>query len=364
MNATPNGSAALDVAVVSAGGSGGHGHDAAWLELQDIRHYEIAFPQVMWSKDMLRIPQTARRILRMAAKYKPDIVHVHWRSTAWCAEFLRWRLGLPFVVTVHVEGIPNNWSRKLLSFWGDGIIAVSSDTREDVSARFKIAPQRVQVIPYGVDERYYRTPTAVERQEARRALAVVGSETVVCLVGSGWRRKGHDLLIRAVALLRDGGTPIRALLAGSEADRPVVERLVAEHRLGDRVTFLGYMDSRPVLWASDILALPSRAEGLPIAVIEAMLCAVVPIRTPAGGAADQVSDGLTGFLVPFEDASALAERLRLLCEDVPRRLRMQEAALSYARLRFTRTRMAQEVLAVYERAIHQCQTRPAVTRSR
>lgn len=340
-----------DVAVASAGAATGHSHDVAWLERQGIRHYEIGFPQVMWSRDMLRVPQAASRCLRIARAYEPDIVHVHWRSTAWCAQVLRWRLGIPFVITVHVEGIPSNHARRALSFWGDAVITVSSDAQKDLSARFNLPLQRVRVIPYGVDETYFREPDAIERAEARRAFGIDAQETVVSLIGSDWRRKGHDVLIRASAILRERGTPIRVLLAGSETDRPMIQHLVGEHRVADRVSFLGYTESRGVLWASDILALPSRVEGLPIAVIEAMLCGVVPIRTPASGAGDQIIEGQTGFIIPFDDANALAERLHLLCTDAPRRVAMQQAGLMHARGRFTSARMTEDVLDVYQGVI-------------
>ena len=70
--------------------------------------------------------------------------------------------------------------------------------------------------------------------------------------------------------------------------------------IAGQVQFLGYTDSRHVLWASDVCVLPSRQEGFAVAIIEAMLCGVVPIRTPAAGAAEQIDDGTNGFIVPFE----------------------------------------------------------------
>lgn len=337
------------VAVASAGGAASHDHGVEWLGRQGIRHYDLRFPQR--ARDIVRVPATARRLLSIVADYKPDVVHVHWRSSAWGAEVLRLLKGIPFVVTVHVEGIPSNWTRRLLSRWGDQVIAVSSDTRNDIARRFDIDDRRIRVIPYGVDDNHFRPPSEAERLEQRLRFGISAQATVVSLLGSGWRRKGHDVLIRALARLRDRGTSVVALLAGDEQDREFVATFSEEHGVTDCVRFLGYQESRSVLWASDIFALPSRVEGLPIAVIEAMLCGVVPVRTPAGGAADQIIDGVTGLLFPFERSQVLADHLDRLARDMETRSKMQRAALEHARARFTSRRMGEEVLEVYGRLL-------------
>jgi len=335
-----------EVAVASAGASTGHVHDVRWIEQCGLRHYQLVFPQAANMRNMLRIPAAACHAMQITSRFRPDLVHVHWRSTSWCAQFMEWCARLPFVVTVHAT-IPSDWRRRRLSFWGSKTIAVSPEIREHLIEVFGLSRKRIRVISNGVDEQYYRPATNEKRCAARRSLGLHTADPLVCLIGSGWRVKGHDVLIRAIGILRAAGRPIRALIAGAALDIPVLQSMAEEQGVADLVHFLGYADSRTVLWASDVMALPSRAEGLPIAVIEAMLCGVVPVRTPAGGAKDQVIHGETGFLVPFDDAAALADRLSSLCEDPVRRRLMGEAAMDHARRHFSLSRMTDQIVEVY-----------------
>jgi glycosyltransferase involved in cell wall biosynthesis len=97
--------------------------------------------------------------------------------------------------------------------------------------------------------------------------------------------------------------------------------------------------------------LPSLNESFGIVVIEAMLCGIVPVRTPTGGALDQIEDGHTGFIVPLDDDKSLANRLEQLFQDSDLRLRMSRGALAVARERFTATVMIRHTLEVYEETL-------------
>jgi glycosyltransferase involved in cell wall biosynthesis len=106
-----------------------------------------------------------------------------------------------------------------------------------------------------------------------------------------------------------------------------------------------------VLWASDVCVLPSRQEGFAVVIIEAMLCGVVPIRTPAAGAAEQIDDGTSGFIVPFEDSAALAERLYTLLSDPDCRSRMSAATLEKGRTQFSEKVMVDRTIGVYNEVL-------------
>jgi glycosyltransferase involved in cell wall biosynthesis len=114
------------------------------------------------------------------------------------------------------------------------------------------------------------------------------------------------------------------------------------------VLAVGYRESRDVLWASDLLVLPSRKEGFGLTVIEAMLCGIVPVRTPSGGAGDQIEDGKNGFIVPFDDPVALADCIVRLLVDEGLRAEAGQAALVSAREKFTIARMVTDTVKVYD----------------
>ena len=152
--------------------------------------------------------------------------------------------------------------------------------------------------------------------------------TVVALGRLGQRKGTYDL-IRAVHLLPD---PVRArlrvVLAGDgEVDQ--ARSLVSSLQLTDCIEILGWIEPPArdeLLRRADILALPSYAEGLPMAVLEAMAYGVVPLTTPVGGIPEAVTDGVDGLLVPPGEPTQLADALHGLAIDDDRRARLAAAA--------------------------------------
>jgi glycosyltransferase involved in cell wall biosynthesis len=104
-----------------------------------------------------------------------------------------------------------------------------------------------------------------------------------------------------------------------------------------------------VLWASDALVFPSqdKTEAFGLVVAEAMLCGVVPIRTPSAGAVDQIDHGSNGFIMPFDDAIALADYLNQIFADPVLRRSLAVAAQSTAQQRFALQQMVDSTLATY-----------------
>ena len=109
-------------------------------------------------------------------------------------------------------------------------------------------------------------------------------------------------------------------------------------------------DLRSVYWASDIALLPSRREGFGTAIAEAMCSGCVPIRTPSGGARDQIIEGETGYTVPFDDPAALARRIADLAEP-ERHARMSEASAKHASTSFDKRITTERTAALYREVV-------------
>jgi glycosyltransferase involved in cell wall biosynthesis len=105
-------------------------------------------------------------------------------------------------------------------------------------------------------------------------------------------------------------------------------------------------DMREVYWTSDIFVLPSRLEGCALVVAEAMCCGIAPIRTPAGGTLDQIEEGKTGYIVPFDDAEALSKAIQKLANK-DFRLQMGKQCAEYASSVFDRELMIEKTAELY-----------------
>jgi glycosyltransferase involved in cell wall biosynthesis len=140
-------------------------------------------------------------------------------------------------------------------------------------------------------------------------------------VGTFGERKGCHELLKAMALLRDAGLDCRLDIVGREEHQGEEERLrsdVKTYALGEAVNFLGQRaaEELPSLYAvSDVFCLPSRLEGLPLALIEAMAYGLPVVATPVGCVEDLVTHGKTGLLARVGDPVSLTEQLSLLARD-------------------------------------------------
>lgn len=146
-------------------------------------------------------------------------------------------------------------------------------------------------------------PTVSAEQELRLA----------CVGRLDPRAKGQDLLIEALATPSWAGRRWRLALHGSGPMRDSLERLVARTGLTDRVTFAGHTGDVRQIWAnSHVLVQPSRHEGLPLTVVEAMACGRPVLATDVAGHAEVIIDGLTGFLAEAPTVSSIGDALERL----------------------------------------------------
>jgi len=190
-----------------------------------------------------------------------------------------------------------------------------------------------------------RQPSGRPLPEVRAELGVSPGQQLVLAVGRLHQQKGLDVLVRAVA----GLSGVRLVLVGDGPERGALERLGQQLGLGDRLTITGWTDSpRSWLPALDVMALPSRFEGLPLVLLEAMHAGLPVVSTPVGSVADALVDGETGLLVPTDDVPALQAALGTLLADSTRRSAMGAAARERARRRFSADAMAAAYEEVYD----------------
>jgi glycosyltransferase involved in cell wall biosynthesis len=234
----------------------------------------------------------------------------------------------------------------------DRFIAISKDIVRFFHRDCGVPERRIAYIPHGIDLTFFRPPSDEERRRARHAHGLADADLVCVLPGRLNLDKGHDVVVDAVRMLRERRPELTVVcLFPGGGDQAAQIAAYAHRDDADRAAFrfLGFLDAVPfrdAYWASDIGLLPSRFEGFGYVIAEAMSCGCVPVRTPSGGCDDQIVDGSNGFVIPFNDANALADRIGELA-DAGRRSVMRERALQHARDHFDQRTMIATTDSLY-----------------
>lgn len=294
---------------------------------------------------------TLVRLARWMRRERFTIVHCHSTKAGLLGRLAARIAGVPGILfTAH--GWPYiGWWRPILQSaytvserWAarisTALICVSEHDRQK-ALRMRVAvPERVVVIHNGI-------APALWGQDPR-PVAPPGP-CVVVSVGRLTEQKDPVTLLRA---WKQVPGPHRLLLAGGGPLRPLLEAMIRQEDLTGRVGLLGERDDVPrVLAGADLFALSSRWEGLPFAVIEAMMSGLAVVATGVGGVPELIVDGETGFLVPPQDPDALAGALARLLSDPVLRRRLGDAGRRRALERFTEARMLEQTARLYARVL-------------
>jgi glycosyltransferase involved in cell wall biosynthesis len=299
------------------------------------------------------------KLSRIMRKFKPDLLHLHSFTICPYAWLIRRLYGTPYVSTCHVETdssrpdikLSQSISKYLNNFYGNSVIAISSELCSSFENILKISPTKIRKIYHGIDELKFHPPSIDQKKIARQKFNLTNEDNIVCHVGRLAHTKGHDILIKSVASLYRKGVIVHVLCAGKGYGDEVdsIRKYAEEQGVSHLIHLLGVTDPLEVLWASDAIVLPSRplTEAFPLVIPEAMLCGVIPLRTPASGAVDQISHGKDGFIFPFEDHSSLAGYLEKIFDNTELKTSMSKAALLRAKKDFTLGKMATSTISLY-----------------
>lgn len=230
--------------------------------------------------------------------------------------------------------------------------AVSAPVAEAMCAELRIPAQRVEVIPRGRDRRRLGEPGAERRERVRRRLGL-GAEQVVLNVARQDHAKGLDVLLHAWTIVVEESPASLLLLAGRNGTRSQqVRALISELGLGSNVRLLGVRDDVPdLLCAADAFVLPSRREGLPGALLEAMALQVPIVATDIPTILEAVPGGRYAALVPVDDGIALAQAISdSLSDRTSAALRASRARARFDE-RFTIARVSAHMCSFYEMAL-------------
>jgi glycosyltransferase involved in cell wall biosynthesis len=267
---------------------------------------------------------------RAAAKLRPDIVHVH-DSRAHGAAIVA-ASGCPLVVHRRIDDPPR--ARRITrAKYRRGTIICVSRAVADVLCAAGVGRDRLHVVPSAVPVPRL-PPSRPPRSDPLRLLAV----------GAQVAHKGHDILLEALAAAIE---PMALVLAGDGPRAAHLHHLASRLGLLHRVRFVPFRAG--LMEQADLFVQPSRTEGLGTAVLDAMAAALPVVASRVGGLGEAVIDQQTGWLVPPEDPSALAQALdRAAREDSGRFAACGEAGHARVRASHTVAAMLAGVNAVYD----------------
>jgi glycosyltransferase involved in cell wall biosynthesis len=283
-----------------------------------------------------------------------DVINTHSSTDTWLAaiatQFLR--NAPPIVRTRHISApVPHNrMTRWLYQKASSHIVTTGEMLRRQLIEDNGYAALSITSVPTGIDTNYF---VPGDKIMAREKLGLTENGIVIGIVATLRSWKGHRYLLEAFAQLPDRNS--RLLIVGDGPQSEALQKQIAGLGLADRVAMPGNQrDVLPWLQAMDIFVLPSYAnEGVPQALLQAMLCGLAVVTTPIGSIVEAVQPGVTGMLVTPKQVPPLRTAIKQLMDDAELRKKLGRAALNFVQKNFGMQKMLDNMETVFSQACMQ-----------
>ncbi|OHC61904.1 MAG: glycosyl transferase family 1 [Rhodocyclales bacterium GWA2_65_19] len=288
-----------------------------------------------------------RALRSYLASQRPDIVNTHSSADSWltglaCATLAH----SPAIVrSRHISApVSANPFNRWLYRQAQGVVTTGESLRRHLLETLQLESARVVSVPTGIDTERFAPG---DKASAKAALGLDPRQKHLGIVATLRSWKGHLFLLDAFAQLKR--PDLHLLIVGEGPMRGPIQEKIAALGLGARVTLAGQRtDPERWLQALDVFCLPSYAnEGVPQAILQAMLCALPIVTTPVGAILEAVNDGETALVVPPRDAAALAAAIARLLDDSALANRLGAAARRVASADFSREVMLDRMEHVF-----------------
>ncbi len=321
MLATTQAQAGLRTAVLTSDQAAHAGTITEDIPVTRLRSFVLASTNV--------IPALLFRLLKLK---KTDIVHLHVTQAytpemVWLASKIK---GFSYVAHIHLDVTASGKAGFLLKIYkplllrrvlqsAKAVIVFTRDQKRHMSQKYSLKPDRVHVIPNGVEPKFFMRTTHTPHSPLN--LLFVGR--------LGYQKNLQQLLHALDGMSKD----FKTTLVGSDELHGELQQLAARLKLKN-VSFPGRADGDALLdyyKNADAFVLPSEREGMPLVLLEAMAMGLPVVATNVTGNRDIVTDGVNGLLVPYADAEALATALQRLRQDRTLYDKLQRASLVTAK---------------------------------
>lgn len=283
-----------------------------WLEAE-LASFGVPIEYVPLEKPLSR--RFAHALAAAFRRHRVSLAHSHEFTMAFYGAWASRLAGVPHVITMHGSRYyAERWRRRLAMRWAvgasAGVTAVSHTLADALRRDLWLRRGRVVVIPNGIRRRH------AAANGIRRELGVGPGDRLLLSVGNLYPVKGHGDLVTALSYLAPRHPALHLAIAGRGDLADTLNREARTRRIGDRVHLLGLRnDVAELLASADAFVLPSRSEGLPLALLEAMFAGLPIVATRVGEVPAALADGVAGLLVEPGRPDELARAIERLLSD-------------------------------------------------
>lgn len=300
-------------------------------------------------------PRDAAALAKIIGRERPDIVHALMYQAIQVARMAKPQAGVPFKLISSPRVNYRTRSTLTLAFdrWqkdrDDLLIAECQASADFLVNKQGYDPKKVKVIRNGIETAGWPA-SKVDRAKHRLELRLGANDLLVGAVGRLDEQKGFDVLVESMAQLKS--FPIKCVILGEGPERVRLEGLVRKHQLEKSVWLLGERADVPAWLSSfDVYCLPSRWEGLPNALLEAMALGLPVVASAVDGVPEVVENERNGLLVAAGAPAGLANAFRRLVTEFPLRAKLGAAASAIIADKFTLRRMIAEYEETYKKVV-------------
>lgn len=336
--------------LAEAQGLARRGHELTLLCPPEARIYSEA---PSWGLRTVALPIGRKRpagvfaLRRWFSQNPADVVSTHSSTDSWLSAVALLGKDTPIVRTRHISApVPRNFTSRWLYGRARRIVTAGEALRRELIERNGFPAEKVESVPTGADPARY---CPGDRVAAREQVRLPKETFLVGIVATLRSWKGHRFLLEAFAGLREDAVLV---IVGDGPQREALEARVAELGIAQRVVFAGNQrDVVPWLQALDIFVLPSYAnEGVPQALLQAMLVGLPCVTTHVGSISELAIDGRTALVVPPQQVPPLRQALVRLMHDPALRRELRRAAREHCEQTMSAERMLDRMELVYRRA--------------
>jgi glycosyltransferase involved in cell wall biosynthesis len=329
--------------------------------------------EINWKDDR----EAYKEIDAIIKEFKPDIVHTHAAKAGTLGRLAAINNNVPVILHTFHGHVFEGYFGKLktaiflnieryLARKTSGIIAISNVQKEELSKKFRVAPDKKSfVIPLGIDLEKFQTNQQAKRSEFRQQYRLSDDTIAVGIIGRIVPIKNHQLFLDCWKnILSQTTKKVHAFIIGDGEDRDAVFEYCQQLNLSfntnsefneiNTITFTSWIIDIDIPVAGlDIIALTSNNEGTPVSLIEAQAAGKAVVSTNVGGISDIVIEGETALLAPKEDREEFSKYLLELIENETLRNKMANRSPSFANDSFGYMKMVENHRDLYMRLLSQ-----------